>query len=46
MHYWRVLKESKFNVVHCDLSTHSGWLHAALRLPDMKPASKKRQRGV
>ena len=36
MHYWRALKESKFNVVHCDLSTGAAWLRAALRLSDMK----------
>lgn len=45
MHYWRALKESKFNVVHCDLSARAAWLHAALRLSDMKWASQKRSRG-
>lgn len=38
MHYWRALKESKFNVVHCDLSTGAAWLCAALCLSDMKGA--------
>lgn len=36
MHYWRALKESKFNVVHCDLSTGAAWLRAALCLSDVK----------
>lgn len=38
MHYWRALKASKFNVVHCDLSAAAAWLCAALCLSDMKRA--------
>lgn len=30
IHYWRMLKASKFNAVHCDLSTGAAWLIAAL----------------
>lgn len=30
MHYWRALKASKFNVVHCDPSTGAAWLSAPL----------------
>ena len=45
MHYWRALKASKFNAVHCDLSTGGAWLRAALRLSDMKRAPQKRPGG-
>lgn len=45
MHYWRALKESKFNVVHSDPSTGVAWLRAALCLSDMSRGPSQEARG-
>lgn len=46
MHYWRALKESKFNAAQCDPSTGgAAWLRAALRLSDMTRAPQHRLGG-
>lgn len=52
MHYWRALKASKYNVVHCDPSAGAAWLSAPLcvfhmkRGPPLKEAPGCAERGL